>query len=119
MRQHRIGEYQPGGADRLGPRLVLQLPNPECRSDVIAYHNRLMALCGLTFQAFSRRLCSVAAKGARRKEDRAPARVKEEVAEEVVEAVAAAEVAEAEVPAAPAAKKPRGAGVDALGFGRC
>ena len=111
MRQHRIGEYQRGGADCLGPRLVLQLPNPECRSDVIAYHNRLMALCGLTFQAFSRRLCSVAAKGARRKEDRAPARVKE--------AVAAAEVTEAEVPAAPAAKKPRGAGVDALGFGRC
>ena len=62
MAKHCIGEVQTL-SDRKGPRLVLHLPKSSDRESVRVYHNRLMALCGLTFAAFSKRLVEVASKG--------------------------------------------------------
>lgn len=61
LRQYRIGELVQA-EDSKGPRLKLQLPDSRDPLNVQTYHNRLMALCGLTFSALSKKMVEVGAR---------------------------------------------------------
>lgn len=60
LQQHRIGELILDKADKKGPRLKLHLPNPEDERNMVIFHNRLMAICGITLVALSEKMSSVA-----------------------------------------------------------
>ncbi|CAE7408241.1 unnamed protein product [Symbiodinium natans] len=108
MEQHCIGEVQTL-ADRKGPRLVLHLPKSNDREAVRVYHNRLMALCGLSFAAFSKRLVEVASKGGGSGARVVAATADEQVSEEGVLAVRPRAANSTAAPKASVVVRPRAA----------
>ena len=108
MEQHCIGEVQTL-ADRKGPRLVLHLPKSNNREAVRVCHNRLMALCGLSFAAFSKRLVEVASKGGGSGARVVAATADEQVSEEGVLAVRPRAANSTAAPKASVVVRPRAA----------
>ena len=93
MAKERIGEFQEGGSDHLGPRLILHVPPASDETAVREYHNRLMRLCGISFAGLADKMLLASSKGAVKKEQKSKKQpLPTEAVEDAVEEEAAPSV---------------------------